>query len=104
VLSPSELAITDAYLDEFKKFVLAHPDLKISAAEIDADREFLRGWLRYELVTAHHGLETAAQVTALTDPQVQRALTEVPVAGKMAEAFKRQRMVGQAKRPTGSSE
>lgn len=103
VLKPTEFVVTDAYVAEFKRFLAAHPDLKLSAAEVDADRDFVRQQLRFEIATAHHGLETANQVTALTDPQLQRAIAEVPVAGKMAEAYRRQRLAANTAPRAGGS-
>jgi carboxyl-terminal processing protease len=95
-LRPDELAATDTYFDAFKRFLQAHPELKLSPADADADREFLRNRLRYEVVSAHYGLETALQVTAQTDPQVQRAIAEVPQAEKMAEVFRRTHLAAAA--------
>jgi carboxyl-terminal processing protease len=89
VVAADEFVVTDKYLDAFKKFVAKRPELKVTAADVDAEREFLRNELRRELVTAHHGIETAEQITALVDPQVQRALKEIPQAERMAVAFRR---------------
>ncbi len=88
VVTPTEYLANDKYIDAFKKYLVEHPELKLTAADVDADREVLRNELRRELITAHYGLETAAQVTNLVDPAVQRALREVPQAERMAQAFK----------------
>lgn len=91
VIGPNEFVVTDKYLDAFKRYIAEHPELKLSAAEVDADREVLRSELRRELATAHFGIETAAQVTNLVDPTVQRALRELPQAERMASAYKTSR-------------
>jgi carboxyl-terminal processing protease len=88
-LAPGELVVSDRYFEAFKKFVAAHPEYKLTVAEADADANLVREWLRNELVTAHYGLETALQVTLASDPQLQRALAELPQAQRMAETFRR---------------
>ena len=94
LLQAGEFLVTDKYIDAFRKFVTENPSLKITAAEVDAEREYLRTELRRELVTAHHGTETAAQVTNLVDPQLQRAIREVPQAERMAQAYRRNKPNG----------
>ncbi len=94
VLQPSEFVVTDKYIDAFKKFVTETPSLKLTAAEVEAEREYLRSELRRELVTAHYGTETAGQVTHLVDPQLQRAIREVPQAERMAQAYRRNKPNG----------
>jgi carboxyl-terminal processing protease len=89
VVAADELPVTDRYLELFKQAVAKHPEWKVTPAEVDANRDFLRNELRRELVTAHFGIETSEQITNLTDPQVQRAVREVPQAERMAVAFRR---------------
>jgi carboxyl-terminal processing protease len=91
VVAPNEFVITDKYIDAFKRYVAEHPELKVSAAEVDADRELLRAELRREIVTAHYGIETSNQVANITDPVVERALKEIPQAERMAQAFRHNR-------------
>jgi carboxyl-terminal processing protease len=88
VVQPNELTVTDQYLDAFKRYLAEHPEYKLSAADVDTDRDVLRNELRRELATAHFGLDTSTQVANLIDPQVQRAIREIPQAQKMAEVFK----------------
>jgi carboxyl-terminal processing protease len=89
-LTPNEFVVTDKYFDAFKKFLVAHAaDFKVKAPEADAEAGIVREWLRNELVTAHYGLETALQVTLGSDPQLQRAVSELPQAQRMAENFRR---------------
>jgi carboxyl-terminal processing protease len=94
LLQSGEFIVTDKYIDAFKKFVAETPSLKLTAAEVEAEREYLRSELRRELVTAHYGTETAAQVTNLVDPQLQRAIREVPQAERMAQAYRRNKPNG----------
>lgn len=88
ILGTNEFPVTDKYVDAFKKYVLDHPEFKLTAADVEADRAMLRSELRREIVTAHYGIETSAQVSNLTDPVVQRALREIPQAERMAAAFR----------------
>lgn len=91
ILGTNEYPVTDKYVDLFKKYVLEHPEFKLTAADVEADRALLRSELRREIVTAHFGIETSAQVSNLTDPVVQRALREIPQAERMAAAFRNSR-------------
>lgn len=89
VVAAHELVVNDKYIDLFKKYVAEHPELKMNAADVDVDRELLRNELRRELVTAHFGIESAAQISALADPVVLRAIKEIPQAERMATAFRK---------------
>jgi carboxyl-terminal processing protease len=91
VIGPNEYVVTDKYIDAFKRYIAEHPELKLTAAEVDADREVLRSELRRELATAHFGIETSAQVANIADPTVQRALKELPQAERMALAYTKSR-------------
>jgi len=94
VVGPNEFLVTDKYLDAFKHYLTEHPDLKLTAADVDADRELLRGELRREVVTAHYGIESANQISNITDPVVQRAVKEIPQADRMAQTFRQKRPGG----------
>jgi carboxyl-terminal processing protease len=96
VMTPNELVVNDKYIEAFKRYVQAHPEMQRTAAEVERDREFLRNDLRRELAVAHFGVETSAQVTALVDPQVQRALRALPDAERMAQDFRKNRPVAAA--------
>lgn len=93
-LARTDFAVDDAYFEAFKAFAATRRELGVSGARADAEREIVKERLRYELATAHFGLEVAEQVTALTDPQLLKAIAEVPAAGRMAEAFRRRPRVG----------
>jgi carboxyl-terminal processing protease len=93
-LAPGEFVVSDRYYDAFKKFVAAHPEYKVTVADADADPSLVREVLRNELTTAHYGLETALQVTLANDPQLQKAITELPQAQRMAESFRRHHVTG----------
>lgn len=87
-LKATDYTITDATIVQFKQFVAAHPDFKLSAAQIDKDREFIERQLRYEVATAAYGTITAYQVFNLEDPQIKRAVEIMPRARDLALAAK----------------
>jgi carboxyl-terminal processing protease len=88
-LQASEYQVSDKLLAAFKTFMTERKDLKADLARIDRDSDFLKRWIRYELVTAAYGTETAYQVLLETDNQVQRAVAEIPKARMMAEDARR---------------
>src|SRR5205085_9095677 len=90
-LQPSEFQVSDKLLAAFKTFMTERKDLKADLARIDREGDFLKRWIRYELVTAAYGTETAYQVLLETDNQVQRAISEIPKARIMAEDARRTR-------------
>ncbi len=89
VLGDQEYRITDAVLDAFAQFVLAHRrDFHISAATIEKNREFARVYIRFEVATAAYGLETAAQALNEIDLQLLKALDAIPQATELAEKYR----------------
>lgn len=89
VLGPEEYRVTDDVLAAFKQYVLEHKDeFRLSARVVDQNREFLRTYIRYEIVTAAYGLATAAQVLNETDLQLLKALEALPKAAEMAASYK----------------
>ncbi|PYT05259.1 MAG: hypothetical protein DMF60_12560, partial [Acidobacteria bacterium] len=55
------------------------------------EADFIKRQIRYEVVTAAYGVETAYQVLLETDLQMQRAITEIPKARTMADDLQRLR-------------
>ncbi|HJQ25821.1 MAG TPA: S41 family peptidase [Blastocatellia bacterium] len=90
-LQPVEFQVSDKLLAAFKTFVTERKDLKADLARLDREGDFLKRWIRYELVTAAYGTETAYQVLLESDNQVQRAISEIPKARVMAEDARRSR-------------
>ena len=90
-LQASEYPVSDKLLAAFKTFMTERKDLKADLARLDRDGDFLKRWIRYELVTAAYGTEMAYQVLLETDNQVQRAVAEIPKARMMAEDARRSR-------------
>jgi carboxyl-terminal processing protease len=88
-LEPDEYRISDKVLAAFKTFIRDHKGLKVNEARVDKDADFLKRWIRYEVVTAAYGAETAAQVLLEGDVQMQRAIAELPQAKALADTARR---------------
>ena len=90
-LQPNEYQITDKVLAAFKSFLRDHKEFKLEETRADKDADFIKRQIRYEMVTAAYGVETAYQVLLETDLQMQRAVAEIPKARIMAEDMRRLR-------------
>jgi carboxyl-terminal processing protease len=91
-LTADEYKIDNRVMAAFKNFAREHKDLKINEARIDKDADFIKAQIRYEVVTAACGQETARQVLLDGDVQMRQALAELPKARTMAEDIRRVRM------------
>jgi carboxyl-terminal processing protease len=81
---PTDFPITDAVYKAFKDFVLKDPSLKMTAAQLDRNREFISLQMRYDIITAAYGRVTADQVLIMDDPQVSKAIDVLPRARELA--------------------
>ncbi len=90
-LQPNEYQIPDKVLAAFKTFMHEHKEFKLDETRVDKEGDFIKRQIRYEMVTAAYGVETAYQVLLETDLQMQRAITEMPKARVMAEDMRRLR-------------
>jgi carboxyl-terminal processing protease len=90
-LQPTEYQITDKILAAFKTFLRDNKQFKLEDTRVDKDADFVKRQIRYEMVTAAYGVETAYQVLLEIDLQMQRAITEIPTAKIMAEDLRRLR-------------
>jgi carboxyl-terminal processing protease len=81
-LKSADFAVTDNLFQTFKKFAM--DKYKVSAAQIDREREFLERILRAELVIAAYGSTTTSQVYNEADNQLMRAIELLPQAKKLA--------------------
>lgn len=90
-LRPNEYEITEKVLEAFKSFLRDHKQFKLDEASVDKESDYLRRQIRYEMVTAAYGVETAYQVLLSADVQMQRAIAEIPTARIMADDLRRSR-------------
>lgn len=81
-LKTSDFPITEPIYQAFKKY--AAERYKLSAAQIDREREFVERNLRTEFVTAAFGSQTSYQVFNEYDTQLKRAIELLPQAKQLA--------------------
>ena len=93
-LRTDDYRVTDAVYTEFKKY--AAEKYKLSAAQIDPEKEFVERALRTELVTAAYGSQTSYQVFNEYDDQLLKAIEALPEARQLAMRSERLRTVGRA--------
>ncbi|HSO75688.1 MAG TPA: hypothetical protein VLU47_12705, partial [Blastocatellia bacterium] len=87
----TEYVIDEKILGAFKAFLKEHSELKVDPSRADKEAEFVKRGIRYEIVTAAFGIETAYQILLEGDEQVKRAIAEIPTAKIMAEDIRRLR-------------
>ena len=85
-LEPTDYKVTDDLFKAFKEFVAKDPSWKMTAQQLDRNRQFIELELRYNIVTAAFGRVTADQVLVADDPQVAKALDVMPKARELAMA------------------
>lgn len=83
-LLPADFAVTDQLFKTFKDFVVSKKEYKLTAAQLDRQREYIARQLRYELATAAYGTTTASRVPIGDDPQVIKAIEVLPRARELA--------------------
>jgi carboxyl-terminal processing protease len=85
-LEPTDYPVGTDALAEFRAFLHNRPEYKTRESRMNMDADFIRQQIRFELVTAAYGQETAFQVLASSDAQIRRAIQEIPNARALAEA------------------
>lgn len=90
-LGVNEYVIDEKMLGAFKTFLKEHGELKVDPTRVDKEAEFVKRGIRYEIVTAAFGIETAYQILLQGDEQMKRAIAEIPTAKIMAEDIRRLR-------------
>lgn len=89
VLGDTEYRIGDEVLKAFAKMLQTRKDeFRLPPSVVDAHREFIRTSIRFEVVTAAHGLETAEQALNEMDLQLLKAIEAVPKAAQLANEYK----------------
>jgi carboxyl-terminal processing protease len=93
-LAPNEFLVTDGVLNSFRefarKFYKDNPDHGVTPAMIEENIVWLRARIRYEALTAAYGADKADQGLVDLDPQLQRAVEEMPNAAELARRAWRQ--------------
>ncbi|MGI9108383.1 MAG: S41 family peptidase [Pyrinomonadaceae bacterium] len=82
---PTDFLINERVLEAFRAFARRDPASDLTAAQIDADLEYVKLRIREEIATAAHGTEAAIRALLDGDPQLLRALEVFPDAKRLAE-------------------
>lgn len=83
-LQATDLVVNDAVLQAFKAFLAQHKEYKLTAAQVEANREFLARQIRFDLATAAYGTNGATRVLLTDDPQIVKAVESLPRARQLA--------------------
>jgi carboxyl-terminal processing protease len=86
VVKADEFPVNDNLFKAFKTFVAAEPAYKLTEKQLDANRDFIARQMRYDISTAAYGTVTASQVLTADDPQVAKAIEDLPRARELAAA------------------
>jgi carboxyl-terminal processing protease len=87
-LKPEDFPVTDAVYQAFKTYVTRDPSWKLSAAQLDGNRQVIETQLRFNIVMAAYGRTTSDRVFIFDDPQIAKALEVLPQARVLAQAFR----------------
>jgi len=86
---PGEFAVNDqtmkAYRDFMSDFLSKNQDTGLTMKFVDENYEWARNKIREEALSAAYGVDLQRRMTSEDDPQLQRAITELPQAAQLAE-------------------
>ncbi len=83
-VTPDEFPITKEVFEAYKNFVKTETKLAATSEQLEAEENFIMERIRYNLVSARYGNVTAQQVLIENDPQIQKAVEELPRAKDLA--------------------
>ncbi|MEJ7710324.1 MAG: S41 family peptidase [Pyrinomonadaceae bacterium] len=90
-LEQSDFPVTEELLKAFKAYLAKTPAFKSFASQMDRYNEFASRQLRFEIITAAYGTDTAVRVLNFDDPQIVRAVESMPRAKQLSMAAMRGR-------------
>ncbi len=82
---PNEFAVDERLFDAFVKYTVNDEKSGLSAANLNAEKEFAKSRLRAEIATAKYSGEAGQQALLETDPQIMKAIDAVPEARNLLE-------------------
>ena len=85
---PRDFQVTDDVIAEFKEF-LEKEKIQISDQEIKDNQEFVKTWIRHQLVKSIFGEDDANRISIENDPLVQKALDNLPQARELLARAKK---------------
>ncbi|HEX3086230.1 MAG TPA: S41 family peptidase [Pyrinomonadaceae bacterium] len=83
----TDYPLTDRLLEAFRNYVRKEQP-RLLVPQIDADLDFVKLRLRYEMVTAAFGGDAGQRVLLESDPQALRAINVLPDAKRLAESVR----------------
>src|SRR5262245_8101854 len=86
---PNEFIINDQIMKAYREFMVdflaKNQDGGLTMKAVDEGFEWARQKIREEVLTAAYGVDTQRRMTAELDPQLQRAITEMPQSALLAD-------------------
>lgn len=90
---PDEFIINDqimkAYREFMADFIARNQDYGLTMKMVDDHMDWTRNKIREEVLIAAYGVDTQKRMTADQDPQLQRAIAELPVSAQLADKARR---------------
>lgn len=83
-IRPSDYSVGDEIFKAFKNFLNQNAEWKSLSASVEADKNFIKTRIRYNLITAAFGTISANQILAEEDKQIIKAVENLPRAGQLA--------------------
>ena len=83
---PGEFQISDALFERFKTYALEFGHPEISSDTVEANKQFIKLRMRYNLVVSAYGNVSGSQVLLEEDRQIAKAVESLPRAQQLARA------------------
>jgi carboxyl-terminal processing protease len=83
-LTATDFPMTDALFKAFKEYVVSKSEFKITAVQLERNRDYIQRQLRYDIASAAYGSVKASQVINMDDPQIAKAIEVLPRARELA--------------------
>ena len=84
-LAPNEFTVDDRLFDAFVKYTANDKQSGLTAANLNAEKDFAKSRLRAEIATSKYSSEAGQQALLETDPQIMKAIDTVPEAKSLLE-------------------
>jgi carboxyl-terminal processing protease len=93
-LRATDFPITDQILEAYRNFINNDKLVGLQASEINNELDFVKLRLRQEIVTANYGNDNGNHVNIENDPQVLRAIEELPNSKRLSESILKDSHIG----------
>jgi carboxyl-terminal processing protease len=92
---PGEFLITEPIMEAYRAFmsdfIRQNPQIGLTREIVEENLAWTRQKIREEVLIAAYGVDLERRMTAETDPQIQRAVAEIPQATRMVEEMRKNR-------------